>query len=235
VPRPGALTTALATLALALGACGDDEGGDGSGNGGTKATTAQAPPPAPGCQGAAKPEPKGEQSLSRPDDELSARRTHVVTLATNCGEIEITLDVRRAPKTTASFASLVKRGFYDGLTFHRIARDPGGGDFVIQGGDPLGTGQGGPGYSVEERPPRNLRYTRGVVAMAKTEIEDAGTSGSQFYIVTAEDAGLPPEYALVGKVTGGEDAVARIAAARTDSSEVPLQPVVIGKATLAVT
>jgi cyclophilin family peptidyl-prolyl cis-trans isomerase len=70
--------------------------------------------------------------------------------------------------------------------------------------------------------------------MAKTEIEAPGTSGSQFYIVTAEDAGLPAEYALVGTVTGGEDAVARIAAARTDAGDAPLQPVVIAEAKLAV-
>jgi cyclophilin family peptidyl-prolyl cis-trans isomerase len=232
VRTPAALVSLFAVLALA--ACGDD-GGSGSEKpkGGT--TAAQSPPPAPGCKGASKPRPKGEQGLRKPTERLSARRTHVVTLATNCGDIEITLDVRRAPKTTASFGALVRRGFYDGLTFHRVARDPGGGDFVIQGGDPLGTGQGGPGYSVEEKPPANLRYTRGVVAMAKTEIEPAGTSGSQFYIVTAEDAGLPAEYALLGKVTGGEDAVARIAAARTDAGDAPLQPVVIAEAKLAVT
>ncbi len=223
------IAIAFLLAALGLAACGDDEPGAG---GAGKGTPAAAPPPAPGCEGVARPRPKGEQGLSEPKERLSARGTHVVTFATNCGEIEITLDVRRAPKTTSSFASLVRQGFYDGLTFHRIGRDPGGGDFVIQGGDPLGTGLGGPGYSVREKPPSDLRYTRGLVAMAKTEIDPAGTSGSQFYIVTAEDAGLPPEYALVGKVTGGEDAVARIAAARTDDREAPLQPVVIEDARL---
>lgn len=236
MPSPRAIATALAAIAasLTLAACGGDDDGNGAGKPGTGTSAAQTPPPAPGCQGVPAPKPKGEQSLSKPKEKLSARRAHLVTLATNCGDIEIALDVRRAPKTTSSFASLVKRGFYDGLSFHRVARDPGGGDFVIQGGDPLGNGQGGPGYSVEEKPPAGLRYTRGVVAMAKTEIEDPGTSGSQFYIVTAEDANLPPDYALVGSVSRGEEAVARIAAARTDSSEAPLQPVVIRKATLTI-
>ena len=75
--------------------------------------------------------------------------------------------------------------------------------FVIQGGDPNGDGSGGPGYSVTEAPPADLTYTRGVVAMAKTGAEPAGTSGSQFFVVSAADVGLPPDYALVGKVTKG--------------------------------
>ena len=79
--------------------------------------------------------------------------------------------------------------------------------FVIQGGDPAGDGTGGPGYSVVEAPPADLAYTKGVVAMAKTAVEDPGTSGSQFFVVTGEDAQLPPEYALLGKVTEGQDVV----------------------------
>ena len=74
---------------------------------------------------------------------------------------------------------------------------------MIQGGDPLGTGTGGPGYTVVEKPPANLAYTKGTVAMAKSSAEPPGSSGSQFYVVTGADAGLPPEYALVGKVSEG--------------------------------
>ena len=74
---------------------------------------------------------------------------------------------------------------------------------MIQGGDPLGTGTGGPGYSVDEKPPANLAYTKGIVAMAKSSAEPPGRSGSQFFVVTGADAGLPPEYALVGKVEQG--------------------------------
>ena len=108
-------------------------------------------------------------------------------MQTSHGTFEITLDAERAPITASSFASLVTQGFYDGLTFHRIV--PG---FVIQGGCPDGTGMGGPGYKVEEAPPEDLRYVRGVVAMAKAGMEAAGTSGSQFFVVTGNDVGLPP-------------------------------------------
>ena len=93
---------------------------------------------------------------------------------------EIALDTERAPKTANSFAFLAEEGFYDGLAFHRIV--PG---FVIQGGDPVGNGTGGPGYSVDEKPPANLAYTKGMVAMAKSSAEPPGRSGSQFYVVTA--------------------------------------------------
>ena len=197
----------------------------------TTSTAAQTPSNGAACT-AAKPTTKGAQHLSRPTAQLPAAKPATLVLQTNCGEIDIALDVKRAPKTTSSVAYLVRKGFYDGLSFHRIAKLPTGGDFVIQGGDPTGTGNGGPGYSVHEQPPGNLQYTRGVVAMAKTEIEPAGTSGSQFFIVTADDAGLPPDYALLGKVVKGQDVVAKIAAVPTDSSEHPTKPVVITKATI---
>jgi len=106
--------------------------------------------------------------------------------------------------------------------------------FVGQGGDPQATGLGGPGYSVVEAPPRDTRYTKGVVAMAKTEIDDPGTSGSQFYVVTAEDAQLPAQYAVLGRVRAGQDVVDPIGTQPTDQSnpdprrrERPLRPVVI--------
>ena len=137
-----------------------------------------------------------------------------------------------APRTTSSFAALVKRGFYERLTFHRVAAGPSGEPFVIQGGDPLGSGLGGPGYSVREKPPAGTKYTKYTVAMAKTASEPAGTSGSQFFVVTAPDAGLPPDYAIVGKVTAGRDIVDRIAKIPTSDDEQPIAPVVIRKATL---
>ena len=98
---------------------------------------------------------------------------------------------------------------------------------MIQGGDPQGNGSGGPGYSVVEAPPEDLTYTKGVVAMAKTAIEDAGTSGSQFFVVTGEDAELPPDYALLGKVTEGQDVVDLIGVAPVGPDEQPVEPIVI--------
>jgi peptidyl-prolyl cis-trans isomerase B (cyclophilin B) len=198
---------------------------------GTTSTAGQTPATGTACS-TAKPKNKGAQHLARPNTLLPRDKPATLVLQTNCGEIDIALDVKRAPRTASSVAYLVRKGFYDGLSFHRIAKLPTGGDFVIQGGDPTGTGNGGPGYSVHERPPANLQYTRGVVAMAKTEIEPSGTSGSQFFIVTAQDAGLPSDYALLGKVSKGDDVVSKIAAQPTDASEHPTHPVVIAKATI---
>jgi cyclophilin family peptidyl-prolyl cis-trans isomerase len=143
---------------------------------------------------------------------------------TNCGTFEIALDTTRAPKTANSFAFLADEGFYDDLTFQRVAPE-----FVIQGGDPLGTGTGGPGYSIDEKPPANLAYTKGVVAMAKTSAEPPGRSGSQFFVVLSADAGLPPEYALVGKVDKGFDVVERIGKLGNPETEKPKQTVLIEK------
>jgi cyclophilin family peptidyl-prolyl cis-trans isomerase len=190
---------------------------------GTPSGCTQVPPPAQ----------RSQPHLPRPRLRLDASKTYTVRMVTSCGELAIALDVRDAPRTSASFASLVQRRYFDGLAFHRIGRRPDGGPFVIQGGDPLGSGAGGPGYQVVERPPAATRYTQGVVAMAKTQLEPAGASGSQFFIVTAPDAGLPPDYAVVGRVAGGQDTVARIAAVQADpQTERPLQPVVIETATV---
>ena len=126
---------------------------------------------------------------------------------TSCGTFTIELDPEQAPNTAASLVALADDGYFDDVTFHRVV--PG---FVIQGGDPTGTGAGGPGYTTVDAPAADAAYTRGVVAMAKSGAEAAGTSGSQFFVVTAEDAGLPPDYAIVGEVTEGMDTVDRIEA-----------------------
>jgi len=193
------------------------------------ATTTAAPRSTrDGCRAVAAPAPRtANPERRRSRQRLSRKRRHTAVIRTNCGTIEIRLDVRRAPETTSSFAGLARNKFFDGLTFHRIAR-PGGNDYVIQGGDPLGNGNGGPGYTVVEPPPRNLKYRRYVVAMAKTETEQPGTSGSQFFIVTAAQTPLPPKYALLGKVVGGTSIVRRIAAVAIDpTEETPIDPVVI--------
>jgi peptidyl-prolyl cis-trans isomerase B (cyclophilin B) len=206
--------------ALLVGACGGDD--DSSDEAAATPTPTEEAAPA-GCESADVPAPKGEGKLKNPKQRLDPAKTYVATVSTNCGDFAITLDAKRAPKTGGSFKALADKGFFDGTTFHRIVAG-----FVIQGGDPKGDGTGGPGYSVVEAPPQDLVYGKGVVAMAKTGAEAAGTSGSQFFVVTAEDAGLPPDYALLGKITSGQDVVDKIGVAETDpATEKPLEPVVI--------
>ena len=160
---------------------------------------------------------------------LDPAKTYTATMKTSEGTFSFTLDVKDSPNTTASFASLVKKGFYDGLTFHRIV--PG---FVIQGGDPNGDGTGGPGYSVVDTPPADAKYTKGVVAMAKTGTEPPGTSGSQFFVVTGADIGLPPDYALLGNVTKGIDVVEKIDkfGDPADQAGTPTKKITIDKVTI---
>lgn len=221
-----ALLGALALVVLA--GCGDsDDGGDDAAAQETS-TAADAGP----CRSVEAPAPKGDQRLRKPTLRLDPSRNWVATVRTNCGSFEIALDVGRAPKTTASFVSLARQGFYDDTTFHRIA--PG---FVIQGGDPLGTGTGGPGYTVVEKPPADVRYTQGVVAMAKTATEPDGASGSQFYIVLGADVGLPAQYAIVGNVLEGFDVVETIGALPLQTADpqgsAPVDPVVIESMTIS--
>lgn len=214
---------------IAAGCGGDDEGGDTTATTAAVETAGGEEKDSAGCVVVEAPEPRGPGKEPKPDVALDADETYVVTLKTNCGEIPIELDVDRAPKTAASFAWLVQRGFYEGLTFHRVIAD-----FVIQGGDPLGNGQGGPGYNVVEKPPSDLRYRRGLVAMAKAGVDPPGASGSQFFVVTAQDAGLPPDYALVGRVVkNGMSTVNRIAAQPVEGpNSVPVNDVVIESASI---
>lgn len=177
-----------------------------------------------GCEQVEAPKPKKVSFPAAPKQIVSKNETLTAVVETSCGTFEIALDAKRAPKTVNSFVVLSQRGFYDGLAFHRVA--PG---FVIQGGDPLGTGTGGPGYSIDEQPPANLAYTKGVVAMAKSSAEPPGRSGSQFFVVLSPDAGLPPEYALVGEVDQGFDVVERIGKLGNPETEKPKQTVLIEK------
>jgi len=171
-----------------------------------------------------------EGNLDKPGTVVEKGEPATVTMETSEGTFKIALDTERAPITANNFAYLTEEGFYDGLGFHRIVPD-----FVIQGGDPLGNGTGDPGYKVVEAPPKDLKYEVGVVAMAKGADEEPGTSGSQFYVVTgSQGATLPPEYALVGKVTEGLDVAEKIGELGDPSSPTgaPTKDVVIEKATL---
>lgn len=214
-----ALTVALVlACGLALTACGDDDG-----TATDPATSASGP-----CEEVQVPPPKEDAKL--PPPKADAPTAAGVVFDTTCGSFTVSFD-DRAPKTAASFQHLAERGFFDDTVFHRVV--PG---FVIQGGDPLGVdpqqaGTGGPGYHVDEEPPAGLSYTRGIVAMAKSEVEPPGRSGSQFYVVTGADAGLPPDYALVGEVTEGMDTIDAIDALGTPGADgPPTQTVVIESA-----
>jgi len=179
------------------------------------------------CRKVTAPNPKPAGNLPKPTLKLDSSKSYTATVETSCGTFDIALDVKQDPETSASFTSLARMGFYDNTTFHRVIQG-----FVIQGGDPEGNGQGGPGYKVVEAPPKNTKYTSGVVAMAKTEIEDPGTSGSQFFVVAGPDAQLPPDYAVLGKVTSGMDVVSTIDAVPTGPNDMPLEPVVIKRITV---
>jgi len=176
------------------------------------------------CKQVAAPSPKGEGKERKPKGALDASKKWELVVETNCGSFTVALDLKSAPKASASLVSLAKSGFFDGTTFHRIV--PG---FVIQGGDPTGTGGGGPGYKTVDNPPASAKYVRGVVAMAKTGSERNGTAGSQFFVVTGQDTGLRAQYALVGKVTQGLDVVDRIGQLGDPATEQPTQPIVITK------
>lgn len=202
----GLISAVLAAVVLVILIGRDGEDGEGSAVPATKDVTLEQPEPGSIVA-------EGE----------SAR----VKLETSEGEFEIELDTEDWPLTANSFAYLVEEGFYDGLGFHRIVPD-----FVIQGGDPLGDGTGGPGYSLVEDPPPGTRYPVGTVAMAKSGPEAPGTSGSQFFVVTgAQGATLTPDYAIAGRVSQGLDVVEAIGGLGS-ADESPTRPVVIERATL---
>jgi cyclophilin family peptidyl-prolyl cis-trans isomerase len=217
-------------MALGLAACGASTSHASAPAGAPASDVSAAAGGAGGCARVSAPAPRGVQHIPPPTLALDPAKRYVATLLTNCGSIAIELDVRRAPKTTSSFAYLLERGFYNDLTFHRVAAN-----FVIQGGDPNGDGSGGPGYTIVEPPPASLRYTRGTVAMAKRSTDPPGTSGSQFFIVTARETELPAQYALLGTVVGsmaGVDAIAGLATIPPQDGA-PIDPVVISRATLS--
>ena len=232
------LVAVLCALSLTAIACGDDDDSGSSSGGGEAAQTPEEPAPEEpqpteqqsdgACEEVAQPEPRQDGGAKRPGGRLEPGATYIVTLKTSFGDIAIRLDQKTSPKTTASFAHLARSGFYDGTAFHRIV--PG---FVIQGGDPTGSGTGGPGYTTRDVPPQDASYVNGTVAMAKSPTEPPGSGGSQFFIVTGPDAGLTPDYALVGKVVRGQRVVAAIGELGDPASGgagTPLQPVVIERA-----
>ena len=206
-------------LVLALAGCGG--GGSGSSDTTTEQTTTQQAS-AGSCTKAA---PHASSRTMKDEHlKLDADKTYRLVFHTNCGDFTVTLDQKTSPNATGSLVSLAQRGFFDDTFFHRIV--PG---FVIQGGDPTGMGTGGPGYSTHDKVPQNASYAHGVVAMAKSGAEPPGTAGSQFFVVTGADASLPPDYAVVGKVTSGLDVVDAIGQLGDPATEQPTRSIVISK------
>ena len=147
-------------------------------------------------------------------------------METNMGTIEIELYLDKTPVTAQNFIDLSKKGFYDGVIFHRVIDG-----FMIQGSDPTGTGTGGPGYTIEDEFLPDLKFTgEGILAMANTGMPHTG--GSQFFITLAATPWLNGHHTIFGKVTKGMDVVKKIGKTETDFSDRPLSDVVIEKVTI---
>jgi cyclophilin family peptidyl-prolyl cis-trans isomerase len=192
VPRrvPQLLAT-LAILAVAMIAFSVYVGRNAGGSPGTAPTPTPSPNVSPGKYSAP------------PPITINTAHKYLVTMQTTKGTITISLDPKLAPKTVNNFVFLVRDHFYDGLKFHRVEAG-----FVIQGGDPLGTGSGGPGYQFADEPVLG-EYTAGAIAMANS---GPNTNGSQFFICTADDrTKLAKSYNLFGYVVNGMDVVLKIA------------------------
>ncbi len=156
---------------------------------------------------------------SPPPMAIDPARGYSATIETSAGTMTAELFASEAPNTVNNFVFLAGDGFYDGVIFHRVIKG-----FMIQGGDPTGTGRGGPGYRFDDEPV-SRRYERGILAMANA---GPNTNGSQFFIMHA-DYGLPPNYTIFGRLTGGEDVLDSIANAATGAQDRPVQPVTISR------
>ena len=146
----------------------------------------------------------------------------VVLLETSIGDIKIELFEDTMPVTAGNFKKLVNSKFYDGVIFHRVIPN-----FMIQGGDPTGTGRGGPGYTIKDEFTKNNKNNRGTISMANA---GPNTGGSQFFINTVDNNFLDSKHPVFGKVTEGMDVVDKISNVRKDSNDKPLTDVVIKKA-----
>ncbi len=165
----------------------------------------------------------GNQYSEAPELTIDLSKTYTVVLHTSAGDITADLYAADAPQTVNNFVFLGNEGFYDGVIFHRII--PG---FMIQGGDPTGTGTGGPGYKFRDETHSRTSYARGTLAMANS---GPNTNGSQFFIMHA-DYGLPNQYTIFGEVTDGLDVVDAIAAGGTGAQDRPHAPVTIDSITV---
>ncbi len=171
-------------------------------------------------------EEEGEEATTNEEEQLTDKEKHMdylITLETNKGNIEFKTYSGDAPNTVENFVTLANKGFYEGVIFHRVIDG-----FMIQGGDPTGTGMGGPGYSFDDEIDPNSAlyqrgYRKGIVAMANS---GPNTQGSQFFIMVA-DYPLPPSYTIFGEVAAGQEVADAISEVETDANDRPLEEVVI--------
>lgn len=177
-------------------------------------------------------QPEEQVEYSNKNLELldSSKHPEITFEISNGGIIKVELYPEFAPNTVSNFVSLAQEGYYDGLIFHRVIPE-----FMIQGGDPQGTGMGGPGYSIKGEFNSNgfdnpIVHTRGVISMARSMDKDS--AGSQFFIMQADAPHLDGEYAAFGEVTEGLDVVDQIVSQERDGSDRPLEPLSISKVTV---
>jgi len=154
---------------------------------------------------------------------IDPSKKYKATIDTSAGQMTAELFAAEAPKTVNNFVFLARDGFYDGVIFHRVIKG-----FMIQGGDPTGTGSGGPGYKFRDEPV-NRKYSRGILGVANA---GPNTNGSQFFVMHS-DYNLPPNYTIFGKLTGGEDVLDAIATAATGRQDRPNEPVAINSISIA--
>ena len=154
---------------------------------------------------------------SAPALAIDVKKAYTATIETSAGTMVAELFPGDAPATVNNFVFLAKDDYYADVIFHRVIKG-----FMIQGGDPTGTGSGGPGYKFNDEPVKRS-YSRGILAMANA---GPNTNGSQFFIMHA-DYGLPPNYTIFGELTSGEEVLDAIALAGTGAQDRPLQPVTI--------
>ena len=181
------------------------------------------PIPFPPLDGSA---PKRQKFSEPPEMGIDPTKRYTATMNTSLGEIVIALDAVKAPRTVNNFVFLAANHYYDGVTFHRIIKG-----FVCQGGDPEGTGRGGPGYRFEDELPKPGQYQIGSLAMANA---GPNTNGSQFFIISGPDGvRLPPAYSLFGQVVKGLEVVEQMQNVPTGPGDRPKTDVVINSVTIA--
>lgn len=194
------LWAALAVVALGILVAACNDSGDTKGGG----TVVDTGTPAPSGSFADRCQPTDEKQFAEPEQVIDPNKTYVATIKTDKGEIVLTL-YSDTPITTNNFVFLACRGFYNGLIFHRVVPD-----FVAQGGDPTGTGSGGPGYNIPDEDDGDHIMDTGAISMAKAGPD---TTGSQFFVVTGPRANvqhLDPDFTVFGEVTSGQDVATAI-------------------------